>query len=165
LRADALRQCFFDIARPSLALLDVFWRQSTVKSLSRLRAAAWKTRPKSAALRSRLSLLNRLLDLLVNPGLLLVVVTGAGRLRRQPSAAFGAAALQDKTAGLGRHAGTETVRACALDFAGLVCAFHGLSRDPFSRAIVGSEKRPVRGRIRRRAARVRRWSDSVNRLM
>ena len=51
-------------------------------------------------------------------------------LRRQPSAAFGTTALQDETPGLGRHPGTESVRTCALDFAGLVCAFHGLFRDP-----------------------------------
>ena len=80
-------------------------------------------------------------------------------------ALFLATTLENQTATLGCHAGTETVRACALYFAGLVCAFHGLSRDPVPGVIVGSERRPVWSRVIRRAARVRRWSDSVNRLM
>lgn len=45
-------------------------------------------------------------------------------LRRQASAAFGAAALDHETAGLGRHPGTETVGARALDFTGLESTFH-----------------------------------------
>ena len=53
-------------------------------------------------------------------------------LWRQSGAAFGAAALEDETAGLGSHPGTKTVVTGALDFAGLVCAFHGLVRDPGS---------------------------------
>ncbi len=46
------------------------------------------------------------------------------RLRRQLRAAFCPAAVEDEAAGLGRHAGTETVRACALQFAGLIRTFH-----------------------------------------
>ena len=39
-------------------------------------------------------------------------------------AAFGAAALQNKTAGLRRHTGSKAVGAGALDFARLIRAFH-----------------------------------------
>ena len=53
-------------------------------------------------------------------------------LRRQPCAAFCAAALEDEAPRLRRHAGTETMGARALDFAGLVCAFHGLFPTGFS---------------------------------
>ena len=62
--------------------------------------------------------------------MVLVGAKAAGGLGRQPSAAFGAAALEDKSPGFGRHASTETVGARALDLAGLKCAFHGLSRAP-----------------------------------
>jgi hypothetical protein len=45
-------------------------------------------------------------------------------LRRQLRPAFCTAALQYKAPGFGGHPGTKTVGACALDFAGLECAFH-----------------------------------------
>jgi len=49
----------------------------------------------------------------------------AGReLRCEFCAAFGPAALKNEAACLGRHTGTETVRAGALQFAGLIRAFH-----------------------------------------
>jgi hypothetical protein len=130
LRAVARRQCFFDIARPSLAVSLSFSRHNTVNRLSRLRVALSNTRLKAAASRSRFFFVNRLLELLVNPGMVLVVETAVDVLRRQPGAAFGAAALEDETPGLRRHAGTKTVVACTLDLAGLICAFHGLSRNP-----------------------------------
>jgi hypothetical protein len=61
-----------------------------------------------------------------------VVVTVAYELRRQLRAAFCAAALEYEAPGFGGHACTETVGACALDFAGLESAFHdyylGLNR-------------------------------------
>ena len=43
---------------------------------------------------------------------------------RELSAAFGAAPLQNKASGFGRHARTKTVCACALDFARLIRTFH-----------------------------------------
>ncbi len=49
---------------------------------------------------------------------------GSRRLWRELRAAFGAAALENEAACLGRHTGTESVRAGALDFAGLERAFH-----------------------------------------
>jgi len=45
-------------------------------------------------------------------------------LRRQLRAPFRPAALQDKAAGLVRHARSEAVCACPLDSAGLEGAFH-----------------------------------------
>ena len=126
LRAVALRQCFFEIARPSLATESSFDRHSTVKNLSRLRVAFSNTRPNASASSSRLVFVNRLPWQLFNPDFWLVAVTVADALRRQLGAAFGAAALQHEAPGFGRHASTETVGACALDFAGLECAFHDL---------------------------------------
>ena len=79
--AVARRQRFLEMARPSLAVSVSFRRYSTVNSVSRLRVAASNTRPKSAASSSRLSFVNRLRDVLVNPGLLLVVSTGAWPIR------------------------------------------------------------------------------------
>ena len=64
------------------------------------------------------------------------------KLRRQPCAAFCAAALQDEAAGLRRHTGTEAVRACALDLAGLICAFHNLSRCPLQGPKIWSKTGP-----------------------
>jgi hypothetical protein len=55
---------------------------------------------------------------------LFVVVPVAYELRRQLRAAFCAAALEYEAPGFGGHASTETMGACALDFAGLECAFH-----------------------------------------
>lgn len=130
LRALARRHCFFEMARPSLAVSAVLGRHSTVNRLSRLRVALSNTRPKAAASRSRLLFVNRLPELLVNPGGVLVVATTVDRLRRQPGAAFGAATLEDEAPGLGCHAGTKTVVTSTLDLAGLICAFHGLSRNP-----------------------------------
>lgn len=48
-------------------------------------------------------------------------------LGRQPLAALGAAAGDDQTAALGRHARAETVAACANEFGRLECTFHGFS--------------------------------------
>ena len=45
-------------------------------------------------------------------------------LRRQLRAAFCPAALENESPGFGGHTGTETMGSCALDFAGLECAFH-----------------------------------------
>ena len=77
-RAVARRQCFFEIASPSFACSESLSRHNTVKRLSRLRVALSNTRPKAAASRSRLSFVNRLLELLVNPGLLAARATLAG---------------------------------------------------------------------------------------
>ena len=52
-------------------------------------------------------------------------MTVAIALRRQLRAAFGASALKNESPGFGGHTGTETVGSCALDSAGLKCAFHG----------------------------------------
>jgi len=54
-----LRQCFFEIARPSLAGSPSFSRLSTVKHLSRLRFAFSNTRPNAAAVSNRLCRRNR----------------------------------------------------------------------------------------------------------
>jgi len=119
------RQCFLEIARPSLGTFRSLRLYNTVNNLSRLRPAFSNTRPKAAASSSRLSFLNRL------PGLLFwsvcgVVVTVTEVLRRQPCAALGAAPLDYKAPGLGRHAGTESMRTSALQFAWLESAFHWL---------------------------------------
>ena len=45
----------------------------------------------------------------------------------QAFAALGAACSNHGTTTTRFHAGEETVRTCALDFGGLVCAFHDLS--------------------------------------
>lgn len=45
-------------------------------------------------------------------------------LRGQPGAALLAAALQDQTAGAGRHAGEESNAALAAAAGGLECSFH-----------------------------------------
>ena len=71
----ALRQCFLEIARPSLAMLCLLRLHNTVKYSSRLRVARSNTRPKAAASSSRCCLVNRLPWLLINPELLLVVAT------------------------------------------------------------------------------------------
>lgn len=136
LRAVALRQCFFEIARPSRAMSSLLSRQSTVKNLSRLRVAFLNTRPKAAASSSRFAFLNRKPLLLVNPEFWFVVVTVAYTLRRQLRAAFCTAALENEAPGFGCHACTKTVGACALDLAGLECAFHCfyLDRNPLRRA-------------------------------
>ena len=52
-----------------------------------------------------------------------VVVTFCA-LRRELRAAFCAAALENETPGFRGHAGTKSMGACALDFAGLISAFH-----------------------------------------
>ena len=120
----ALRQCFFEIAIPSRQISSLLSRQSTVKNLSRLRVAFLNTRPKAAASSNRLVFRNRRLLPLVRLDFCCVVVAFAYALRRQLRAAFGAAALEYKAPGFSGHAGTKTVGACALDFAGLECAFH-----------------------------------------
>jgi hypothetical protein len=122
--AVALRHCFFDMARPSLAISSWLSRHSTVKNLSRLRVAFLKTRPKAAASGSRFCFWNRKPEPLVNPVFGVVVVTVAGALRRQLHAAFRAAALEHQASTLGGHACTKSMGAGALDFAGLKCAFH-----------------------------------------
>ena len=49
------------------------------------------------------------------------------RLYGQALAALGATCGDNCAAATRFHAGQETVRACAFDFGGLVCAFHDLS--------------------------------------
>ncbi len=155
-RVIALRQCFFEIARPSRATPSLLSRQSTVKNLSRLRRAFLNTRPKAAASSSRFVFWNRRPLLLVSPVFWFVVVTVAYTLRRQLRAAFCAAALENESPGFGCHACTEPVGACALDFAGLECAFHCfyLGRKPY-----------LTGWFFRRSARLLRCPDRVNRRM
>jgi chromosomal replication initiator protein len=77
------------------------------------------------------------------------------RLGRQSGAAFGAAPLENEASGLRRHPGTEAVSACAFDFARLVRAFHLPGTCVF--------RMPFKGLRSEGAARVRRWSDTVNR--
>lgn len=48
-------------------------------------------------------------------------------LRCQLGAAFCAAALEDEAPGFCRHASTKPVGSCALEGAGLECAFHDLN--------------------------------------
>ncbi len=124
----ALRQCFFDIARPSLARTMPLSREITVNHLSRLRFAFSNTRPYAAAVNNRFSRRNRFALLRAlsfsNPGFGGAGLSPGRVLRRQFSAALGAAALQDETACLGRHTGAEAMRACALQFAGLIRTFH-----------------------------------------
>jgi hypothetical protein len=48
-------------------------------------------------------------------------------LYSQALAALGAACSNHGTTATRFHAGEETVRTCALDFGGLVCAFHDVS--------------------------------------
>ena len=152
----ALRQCFFEIAIPSRQVSSLLSRQSTVKNLSRLRVAFLNTRPKAAASSKRLVFRNRRLLPLVRLEFCCVVVTVAYGLWRQLRAAFCAAALEYEAPGFGGHACAETVGACALDFAGLKCAFHEyyLGLDPAKM-----------GRFFRRSASVLIWPDSVNRRM
>lgn len=69
------------------------------------------------------------------------------RLRAQPGTAFGATCLQDPAAVLGRHTGTEAVRAFAVQIAGLVSSFHVAVRWPGRRACG-----QVKGRILERFA-------------
>ena len=45
----------------------------------------------------------------------------------QTLAAFSAARSYNRAATAGLHAGKKSVRTCALDFGGLVCAFHSVS--------------------------------------
>ena len=125
LRATARLQCFFEMARPSLARCKSLLRESTVNQRSPLRLAFSNTRSKDAASGKRLSFENRNGRRGCN---------GFGRRRRMPRrlrrqfrAALGATALQDETTGFGGHARTETVRSGALQFAGLIRAFHGYS--------------------------------------
>jgi len=155
-RAVALRQCFFEMANPSRPISSLLSRQSTVKNLSRLRVAFLNTRPKAAASSIRFVFWNRKPLLLVNPEFCFVVVTVAYTLRRQLRAAFSTAALENESPGFSCHACAEPVGACALDFAGLECAFHCFYLD----------RKPVSsGRFFRRSARLLRWPDSVNRRM
>jgi len=99
-------------------------RQSTVNNLSWLRVAFLNTRPKAAASGNRFVFRNRRLLPLVRLVFCCVVVTVAYELWRQLRAAFCAAALEYEAPGFSGHAGTESVGACALDFAGLESAFH-----------------------------------------
>jgi len=144
--AVAFRQCFLEIASPSLAPTQPLSLQSTVNHLSRLRFAFWNTRPKAAAVSNRSCLLNRrravgdsLRDVSCsNPVLLSPCCRPRGGLRRQLGAALGAAALENKTARLGRHTGAETMRACALQFARLIRTFHVPAT-----CVSGRRKRPT----------------------
>ena len=131
LRAVAFLHCFFDIAKPSRDLSSSFLRHSTVNHLSRLRVAFSNTRPNDAASSNRQSLLNRCRGLRSKSDFLLAGKTAAlalgangGRLRRQLRAAFCPAALDNEATCFGRHAGTKTMRAGALQFAGLIRTFH-----------------------------------------
>ena len=76
-------------------------------------------------------------------------------LRRELGAAFRAAALQDEASGFRCHAGTETVRACALDFAWLIRTFHLPVTWVFCK--------PLNDLRSGRAARLRRCRVGVNR--
>ena len=65
-------------------------------------------------------------------GVALHVAPGKDALRKrwldgQTLAAFGAARCDNRAATAGLHAGKKAVRTCALDFGGLVCAFHDMS--------------------------------------
>jgi hypothetical protein len=75
LRPVALRQCFFETAKPSLAASSILVRDSTVNNLSRLRVAFLNTRPNAAASRSRFVLRNRWLSRLGSSTFGFVVVT------------------------------------------------------------------------------------------
>lgn len=157
LRAVARRQCFLEIASPSLAYSLPLSLDSTVKKLSRLFLPFPNTRPNEAESDSRLVLLKRKLGRpspVADAAFLCFVTSpriGLAILRRQLRAPLGAPALQDLLAGFGRHAGTEAVIAGALDSAGLECAFH--RRLPlWSRALCARPKmkagKGTRGRYR-----------------
>ena len=141
----ARRQCFFEIASPSLATSRPFEQLITVKYLSRLRPRVRKTRENAAASSKRFSFRNRCLGL---PGVARwssaamtgVLAVSREGLRRQLGAAFGAPALEDEAAGLRGHASTKSVRPGAFDLARLIGAFHG-----FKPAV----PRPLSGRSRR----------------
>jgi len=145
----AFRQCFFETASPSLASCPSLSRQSTVNHLSRLRFAFSNTRPNAAALSNRLCRRNRnnaLRDLLgSNPEGGCAASEAGGRLRRQLRATLGAAALEHKAAGLCRHTGTEAMRACALQSAGLIRTFHVPATCGFGRCPDAARKRAGKG--------------------
>lgn len=145
----AFRQCFFEIASPSRAGRPPLSRQSTVKHRSRLRFACSNTRPNAAAFSNRLWRRNRndaLRDLLgSNPGGGCVARESRARLRRQLHTTLGAAALENKPAALGRHAGAEAMRACALQCAGLKGTFHVSATCAFGRCPDAARKRVGKG--------------------
>src|SRR3954452_3498805 len=62
-------------------------------------------------------------------------------LRREPLAALRPAPLEDRLAGTGRHAGTETVLPLASADVGLVGAFH--TKEPTARPAAGEYSRTV----------------------
>ncbi len=162
-RAVARRQFFFEIASPSLASRSSLCLHKTVNNVSRLARGPCKHPVERCRIEEPVGLFRtaccgRWSSLGV---IAVVIVTGRFRgltaLRRQPCAAFCAATLEHEPPGFGGHAGTKSVGACALDFAGLKCAFHG--------RLPGSYGGTVTRRAFRRAARVRRWPDSVNRAV
>lgn len=128
LRPVACRQFFFEIAKPSRATSLFVSLHRTVNHSSRLRTACLNTRPNAAASRSRLPRRNRCNELPVSPcSLSAAAMTARKRyrgLRGQLRAALGAPTIQHQTPGLGGHAGTEPVCACALQCAGLIRTFH-----------------------------------------
>ena len=103
--------------RPSRAALRPAGRARTVKKRSLDRAGSANTRPNSAGVCSRWSG--------VNPA-----VSGSNGapkrdpLRREASAAFRAPAGENFSSGAGGHASAETVRAFAVQIAGLKSSLH-----------------------------------------
>ena len=177
-RPVARRQCFLEIARPSLGLLCSLRLHSTVNNLSRLRVAFSNTRPKAAASSNRLSLENRILLLLVNLVLWLVVEAGgegvtastAHGLSRDGASTRGARPWWPsarETRGYGR-ALFCWAEMCVSLFITWVC-YPGLAPGsdicliPWLKTRITG--RPLASRTVERAARVRRCPDSVNRLM
>jgi hypothetical protein len=145
----AFRQCFFEIASPSRAGRPPLPLQSTVNHRSRLRLACSNTRPNAAASSNRLCRRNRknaLRDLPgSNPGGSCVACRAGSRLRRQLLTTLGAAALENKPAGLCRHTGAEAMRACALQGAGLIRTFHVPATCVFGRCPDAARKRVGKG--------------------
>ena len=82
----AARQCFLDIARPSLPATPSFLLQRTVNHLSRLLAAFLKTRPYAAASSKRLSFRNRYGELPAKGGFFVAVRIAYGISLARPLA-------------------------------------------------------------------------------
>ncbi len=135
-RCTARRQFFLEIARPSLPAFLPFARDRTVNSVSRLRFDFSNTRWNEPASSSRVSLVNRRLEMSSCFGLFSVVTVIVAQrlssivhhahaiLRRQLRAPFRASAIQDLPPALCCHARSKAVCACPLDSAGLERAFH-----------------------------------------
>lgn len=95
-----------------------------MNSRSPLRVAFANTRSNDAASGSRLSFVNRCGWLVLKSEVVFADATNTPSLWCQLGAALGPAALEYEPACFGRHAGTEPVRAGALQFAGLIRTFH-----------------------------------------